>query len=233
MVASPFHSRRVQEEVDSDARALGHVAAADPSALEVEYGRQLAARDVRVARVEAQAEQVTRRSPPLHGSGMPRAIRPLEDEGVTLALVPTETKAEAVKEESRALALVGRTEMISVSRGTFVLMMEENRNLRWRLEQVETQSSWHSSYTRNTSHGLISFCQGPPGWVGVQRALPYGLKRGIMTLRALSPQPGFRQGHISACGSPPPKLMGIGQRATWDPMLFMGSHGYGTPADEA
>ena len=54
-------------------------------------------------------------------------------------------------------------------------MMEENRTLRVTLEQMEAQSSWHSGNTRDTSHAAgehspISFAQGPPGWVGVQRA---------------------------------------------------------------
>ena len=53
-------------------------------------------------------------------------------------------------------------------------MVEENRLLRLRLEQLETQSSWHSGGTRGfqemPEHSPVSFAPGGMAYMGVQRS---------------------------------------------------------------
>ena len=108
VVASPFHSQKIHEEVrlqrsrpaslDSDARALGYGTETSSAALEAEYAYQLSSKNVRVARVETTSPESS--SPPKrteemrgslghagegtggslssYGPGVPRALRPLE-----------------------------------------------------------------------------------------------------------------------------------------------------------
>ena len=135
--------------------------------------------------------------------GVPRAFKPLEGaegpEGTALALVAMGSRVEEEKPYQQALALVEQPELAAAvlesesqrpspgdqrelvparnSRMEELLMrmMEENRTLRVRLEQMETQSSWHSGNTSDTSHAAgehspISCAQGPPKWLDVQRA---------------------------------------------------------------
>ena len=62
-------------------------------------------------------------------------------------------------------------------------MLLENRNLRARLDQMETQSSWHSGNTRDTVHGVeyspVSFAPISSGIVGVQSVDPMRIRSAL------------------------------------------------------
>ena len=127
VVASPFHSQKVQDEVqlrnlrpaslDSDAKALGHVGEEESARLEREYLQQLSpesASPPQAARQRHgggyQAGGEISGSSPLPGAGAPRALKPLESVETTLALVDAGTVAAT---PSDALALVGQADLLA------------------------------------------------------------------------------------------------------------------------
>ena len=117
-------------------------------------------------------------------TGSPVPQLPSEREESVLALrsqselavaLTTEAGGRPTADDTRELvpaAGVHGPPMSSRVEELLVQMLEENRNLRMRLEQVETQSSWHSGNTGATSHGAmehspVSFAP-VSGAVGVQ-----------------------------------------------------------------
>ena len=267
VIASPFHSQKIQEEIqlrnsrpaslDDDAKALGHIAEEESARLEREYFQQLASSGVRVARVETASHESSSpprasgerhgglypaggeiaRSSSLPGTSGPRALKPLENEEVSLALVSTGPTAEGSREESQMLAVMDRSELAMTTfkdgvmrpqpedqrelvpagnsrvEELLIKMMEENRNLRWRLEQMETQSSWHSGNTRETSQGAvdhtpISFT--PSGWLVGPKAIPVH-QEGFLRAKVRDPNDyGTSTGPCAA--------LGVSARATGPPI---------------
>ena len=108
-------------------------------------------------------------------------------------------------------------------------VIEENRQLRVRLDQMETQSSWHSGGTREgMEQSPMSFGpRGPPELVGVQ-AFPKGMLQGIPGPASMMPMQ-FHGGIDSSVTGGPAPAAGFG---VWGGLLEDGSGhglGYGRP----